>query len=185
MTRPPRAFPSGSVLHVVNRGNERRRLFDDPDEYDEFLWIFDRTQRRVPLDLFAYVLMPNHWHIVLRAAGPAVLSQFMHDLSGLHARIFRTRSRTSGFGHVYQGRYHATLIEDDIQYVATVRYVEANPVRARLVTDATEWKWSSLRERMDGVQRLVDGPVTISPTEGWVDFVNRAGQLPSPGASAR
>lgn len=180
MPRRARTFPDHSVLHVLNRGNERRRLFADDDEYAQFLWILDRARRRVPLDLYGYVLMPNHWHLVLRAADVRELSQFMHCVSGTHAIIFRRQTASLGLGHVYQGRYRAAVVDTNLRYARTVRYVEANPVRARLVAQAEDWPWSSLRERRSGVRRLAEGPVSLPEPEKWTTLVNRAGRRMPP-----
>lgn len=176
MPRRARAFPDNSVLHVLNRGNERRRLFADDDEYAQFLWILDRTRRHVPLDLYGYVLMPNHWHLVLRAADVPELSQFMHRLSATHAVVLRRQTGSLGLGHVYQGRYRAAVVDTNLRYARTVRYVEANPVRARLVARAEDWPWSSLRERLYGVCRLTHGPVSLPEPDRWAALVNRAGR---------
>jgi putative transposase len=172
MPRPLRIFPDGSVLHVINRGNERRRLFARPDDYEAFLYLVDRTRSRTPVALLAYVLMPNHWHLVVWPATCEDLSQFMHDLTGLHATRLRNLTGTSGLGHVYQGRFRAYVIEQDVRYVRTIRYVEANPVRAGLVRHAQEWRWSSLQERLSGRRRLTEGPVPLPMAEEWTTFVN-------------
>jgi putative transposase len=172
MARPLRVFPDNSVLHVINRGNERRRLFAHPTDYDRFLHFVDRTRYRTPIRLLAYVLMPNHWHLVVWPDTCEQLSQFMHDLTGLHALRLRHDTGSVGLGHVYQGRFRAQVIEQDVRYVRTIRYVEANPVRAGLVTSAEEWRWSSLCERVSGWRRLTDGPVSLPTQEVWTEFVN-------------
>lgn len=178
MARRLRVFPDESVLHVINRGNERRPIFADASGYEQFLWILDRTQRRVPLDLHGYVLMPNHWHLVVKATTVRRLSQFMHLLTGMHAVVLRTQSQSTGLGHIYQDRYRAWLVDNDVRYVRTIRYVEANPVRAGLIARAEDWAWSSLHERVSGVRRLTDGPVRLPEAGAWTDLVNRAGQDP-------
>src|SRR5262245_44836939 len=128
MPRPPRVFPDRSVLHVINRGNERRRLFAQSNDYDTFLHLLDRTHVRTPaVRLLAYVLMPNHWHLVVWPDTCADLSRFMRNLTSLHALRFRQDTGTSGLGHVYQARFRAYLIAEDVRYVRTIRYVEANP----------------------------------------------------------
>jgi putative transposase len=172
MPRRHRVFPDHSVLHVINRGNERRHLFAQAADYDTFLRLVDRTKRRTPIRLLAYVLMPNHWHLVVWPTTCEQLSQFMHDLTGLHALRLRHDTGTAGLGHVYQDRFRAHVIEQDVRYVRTIRYVEANPVRAGLVASAEEWRWSSLRERVSGRRRLDDGPVSLPMPEEWAAFVN-------------
>lgn len=172
MARPLRVFPQDSVVHVVNRGNERRRLFHEPRDYEEFLELLDQSLDRRAMRVLAYGVMPNHWHMVLWPSVPAELWQFLHYLTTLHATRFRYLSGTSGLGHVYQGRYHSSLVPDDTRYFRTLRYVEANPVRAGLVQRAEDWPWTSLRERLGCRRRIVGGPVVLPALTEWVTLVN-------------
>lgn len=172
MPRQPRNIAPNSIVHVVNRGVERRRIFNDPEDYEEFLRFLDRTRDRIPMRLLCYVLMPNHWHLVLWPATSAELSQFLHYLTTLHAARFRYRSRTTGLGHVYQGRFRVSVVGADLRYVHTIRYVEANPLRATLVSRAEDWPWSSLAERLGTVRRIVDGPVALALPNEWLTIVN-------------
>lgn len=179
MPRSRRIVPPNSVWHVVNRGNERRALFHGPDNYDDFLYLVERTLREIPLRVLAYALMPNHWHFVVWPANAPELSQFMHRVTAAHAARIRYETATIGLGHVYQNRFRAFAIEQDDRYVQTVRYVEANPLRARLVDSAEKWRWSSLFERLSRPRLIVDGPVALPPPQTWCELVNVAGTLPS------
>jgi len=172
MPRTARFVPPDSVVHVVNRGVEKRRLFDRPRDYDEFLGFVDRAHERTPVRLLAYVLMPNHWHLVLWPVTCAELSLFLHNLTTSHAARFRHRSATTGFGHVYQGRYRSSIVDGDVRYVRTLRYVEANPLVADLVHRAEDWPWSSLTERLGSTSRIVGGPVALPSLEDWTALVN-------------
>jgi putative transposase len=172
MPRTARVVPPDSVVHVVNRGVEKRRLFDRPRDYDEFLGFVDRAQERAPVRILAYVLMPNHWHLVLWPVTCADLSQFLHSLTASHAARFRHRSATTGLGHVYQGRYRSSIVDGDMRYVRTLRYVEANPIAADLVRRAEDWPWSSLGERLGSRSRIVDGPVPLPDVDDWTALVN-------------
>ena len=116
--------------------------------------------------------MPNHWHFVLWPRDVAELSQFLHYLTTAHAARFRYASGTTGFGHVYQGRYRSSIVDRDARYVRTLRYVEANPLRAGFVRRAEDWPWSSLSERLGVARRIVDGPVELPRAEDWVSLVN-------------
>jgi putative transposase len=159
-------------LHVVNRGNDRRKLFGSSQDYGSFLGLMAAARGRTGLRLLAYVLMPNHWHLVAWPETVEQLSQFMQRLTAAHAAIVRSRTRTVGQGHVYQGRYHSTVIGSEQQLFHTLRYVEANAVRARLVARAEDWPWSSLEERI-GQPRLIDeSPVTLPPVARWIELLN-------------
>jgi putative transposase len=165
-------FPPDSVLHVVNRGNDRRTLFGSSVEYAQFRQLLDDSRSRVSVALLAFVLMPNHWHLVVQPPNHSVLSQFLHRLTGIHAKRTRMASSTVGEGHIYQGRYHAVLLETPKRLINAIRYVEANPVRARLVARAELWPWSSLNERLRDIGTLDDGPIPFPRDEAWLEQVN-------------
>jgi putative transposase len=158
---------------VINRGNDRRTLFCDASEYDAFLELMRHTAGRRPLRILAYVLMPNHWHMVVWPERTSQLSQYLQLLGTAHAARWRLRRRTSGQGHVYQDRYHAFVVESERQYFNVLRYVEANPVRAGLVRDVAGWRWSSLTERgMACPDLIVPGPLPLP--SGWPALVQQA-----------
>lgn len=172
MPRSARFVPPESVVHIVNRGNDRRQLFDTAGDYDEFLDLFDLARERHPMPVLAYALMPNHWHFLLWPRSSAELSHFLHSLTMRHAARLRRSSGTVGSGHVYQARFRSTVVRDAVHYVRTVRYVETNPLRAQLVSRAEDWKWTSLFERLQEPRRLADGPVALPPPAEWVTFLN-------------
>jgi putative transposase len=99
MPRVLRAYADDAVLHVVNRGNDRRQLFAGTGDYAAFLGLMSWAQSRTALRLLAYVVMPNHWHLVVWPDSVSRLSRFMHDLTGAHAGILRQQSGTTGTGH--------------------------------------------------------------------------------------
>lgn len=159
-------------MHVVNRGNDRRQLFADAGDYDDFLEMLDSCLERRPVPVLAYALMPNHWHLLLRPGSSSELSQLLHSLTARHAARFRHASGTVGGGHVYQARFSSTVVRDAVQYLRTVRYVETNPLRAKLVGRAEDWKWTSLFERVQEPRRLTAGPVALPPPAEWLSFLN-------------
>ena len=148
MARARRVCPVDAVLHVVNRGNDRRTLFASDADYRAFLGLVSWASSATAMRLLGYVVMPNHWHLVVWPDAPAQLSNFMLRLTGGHAEIVRERTSTRGTGHVYQGRYWARVVTTDLNYLRTLRYVEANPVRAGLVEHGEQWRWSSAFERL-------------------------------------
>ena len=172
MPRALRSYDNDAVLHVVNRGNDRRQLFAGKRDYGAFLGLMAWAQSRTSLKLLAYVLMPNHWHVVAWPQSPGQLSRFMHDLTGAHAALLRTETGTKGTGHIYQDRYHAFVVDSEVRYYRTLRYVEANPVRAALVSRAEQWRWSSLQERLWDRRLTTEGPVPLPPAEEWATLVN-------------
>ena len=172
MPRGHRPCLSDAVLHIVNRGNDRRQLYRGSADYEAFLGLLSWASARTRLRIVGYVVMPNHWHLVVWPESGAQLSKFAQRLTSAHAAILRRQTSTSGTGHVYQGRYWARVVTTDLQYLRTLRYVEANPVRAGLVPKAELWRWSSVQERLGAACILSGGPVAIPPLTDWLTLVN-------------
>jgi putative transposase len=147
-------------------------LFADDADFRAFRHLMRHTQRDVPLRLLAYVLMPNHWHLVVWPHTADELWRYLHRLTGTHASRLRRQRGTVGEGHIYQGRYKSMVVETQHQFVNVMRYVEANPIRSGLVTRAEDWRWSSLPERMREARAMSRGPVELPPIEDWVRIVN-------------
>ena len=162
MPRATRYSPPNSVHHVINRGNDRRCLFETASDFSEFLALMGWAKERCPVRLVAYCLMPNHWHMILWPEESESIAKFMHRLCTSHAIRRRKATGTIGQGHVYQHRYHAFVIETEPYYFRAVKYVEANPLRAGLVTSAANWPWSSLAERLGADRGILNpGPLTL------------------------
>jgi putative transposase len=173
MPRPRRYAPPDSVLHLVNRGNDRKLLFSAPEAYEDFLRVVRKGKQRSGLRLIAYCLMPNHWHMVVWPRTSTEVSSFCHWIATVHAIRHRRETETIGHGHLYQDRYHSFAIESERRYYEVIRYVEANPVRAGLAALAQDWRWSSASERTHHSRGLLDvGPLPLP--SGWVDTVNES-----------
>ena len=171
MPRPLRFLPAGSVQHVTNRGNDKRILFETTHDYEHFLKLIAWSKRRAMIRIIAYVLMRNHWHFVLWPEADGQVQEFLHRLTTTHAIHRRRITCTVGEGHIYQDRYHAKSIFTERYYINVVRYVEANPLRANLVSAAEKWRWSSLYERLGHSRGLLDdGPMPLP--DDWLEIVN-------------
>ena len=96
-----------------------------------------------PMRVLAYCLMPNHWHLVLHPENDGDLSKFMHRVTLTHTQRFHAKTRTIGYGHIYQGRYKSFPVQDNQYFLSLVRYVERNAKRASLVGRSEQWRWSS------------------------------------------
>ena len=173
MGRPRRVDVGGLVYHALNRASARATLFDGPADYRQFEEVLGEAVVRTPMRLLAYCVMPNHWHLVLWPERDGQLSRFMTWLTLTHTQRWHARRRSAGSGHLYQGRYKSFLVEADDHLLAVCRYVERNPLRARLVRRAEAWRWGSLwrREHRRGPELLADWPV--ARPDDWRGFVNR------------
>jgi REP element-mobilizing transposase RayT len=140
MGRKPRVHFSGAVYHVISRGNQKQTIFEDQDDFLRFRKFLEDTQRRFDFRMYAYVLMPNHFHLLLEVRLHP-LFKVMQTLLYRYAQYFNNRHRK--VGHLFQGRYRAILCEKDSYLLELVRYLHLNPVRAKLAVDATDYPWSS------------------------------------------
>lgn len=173
MARSLRNLPPGSVAHVVNRGNDKRLLFERACEYEDFLQLVQWAKGKSPVRIVAYCIMCNHWHFVIWAEVVGDVSRFLHRLTTTHAVSWRRRTGTVGCGHVYQDRFHGSRIFTERHYYNVLRYVEQNPLRAGLVRSARDWRWSSLGERLGNGRGLLDVDPVGVPVD-WEATVDEA-----------
>jgi putative transposase len=170
------------LYHVLNRANGRRRIFRKNADYEAFERVLGEGLARYAVELFCYLLMPNHWHLVLRPRRDGELSRFLRWITATHTMRYHAHFHTSGEGHVYQGRFKSFPIQDDAHFLAVCRYVERNAVRAALVRRAEAWRWGSLwrwlQTREPSPELLSAWPVPRRPN--WAAHVNEpltAGEL--------
>jgi putative transposase len=140
MPRPLRPIDDGLIYHVINRGNNRQPVFCDEGDYAAFLNAIADLKERKPFELYGYCLMNNHIHLLLRP-GESSISRIVQSLLVSHTQRYHRFHRSSG--HVWQGRFKSPVIQDDDHLMTVLRYIEANPLRAKLVKHAGEYCWSS------------------------------------------
>jgi putative transposase len=140
MARPWRVQFEDAVYHIASRGNGGHKIFLDDHDRQDFLNLLARASERFHLEIFCFCLMSNHYHLLLRTAD-ANLSPAMQWLNTTHAVRFKTRHRRSG--HFFQGRFKSVLVEDEPHWQHLSFYIHLNPVRAGMVEDPAQYKWSS------------------------------------------
>jgi|PersoiStandDraft_1058852.scaffolds.fasta_scaffold07155_4 putative transposase len=140
MSRALRLEYEGAVYHVTSRGNERAAIFRDDMDRARFLEIVGRVASHLGWIVHAYCLMGNHYHLLLETPR-GNLSPGMQRINGRYTQFFNRRHRR--VGHLLQGRYKAIHVEKEEHLLELCRYVVLNPVRARLVEQARDWRWSS------------------------------------------
>jgi len=143
MARRLRVAAGGIVYHVLNRAVGRNRIFRKDGDYTAFEKALRQAHERTGTRLLAYCVMPNHWHLVLWPREDGELSQYIRWLSVTHTQRWHAHHHSAGTGPLYQGRFKSFPIQDDRHFLIACRYVERNPVRAGLVTRASDWRWSS------------------------------------------
>jgi putative transposase len=130
----------GAYYHVLSRGNEGRDIFFDDGDRNLFLSTLGETSERFKVDVFSFVLMRNHYHLLLRTTLPN-LSRAMQWLGLTYAR--RLNNRLGRCGHLFQGRFKAMVVESDAYVVELSCYIHRNPLRAKRVKRLIEYPWSS------------------------------------------
>jgi putative transposase len=142
MTRPLRIEFPDAIYHITSRGDRQEPNFRDDSDRQRLLDVIDRAMGRLDAEMLAFCLMGNHYHFVLRTRRPN-LSRLMRQINGEYTQAFNRRHAVTG--HVFQGRFHAVVVDRDAYLLEVCRYVELNPVRAGLVATVDAWPWSSYR----------------------------------------
>ncbi len=142
MPRQRRIHVSGGLYHAVLRGNHRQAIFNHVDDYVRFEEIVARALDRYGACLLAYCWMTNHVHLAIQIA-EAPLGAVMGIVASRYARAKQRPLATTG--HLFERRYRARLVEADRYLLALVRYIHLNPVRASIVADPRDFRWSSHR----------------------------------------
>ncbi len=174
MPRQSRVAVANTIYHVLNRANSRARIFHSDADYQHFETLLTEARDLTDMRILSYCVMPNHWHLVLYPHNDTVLSEFMRWLTSTHVRQYRTKTKSIGYGHLYQDRYKSFPTESN-QYCQTlIRYVEQNPLRAKLVPRAEDWRWSSLYRREHGsvqAKKLL-APLPVELPHNYLASVN-------------
>lgn len=133
--------------------------------YQDFEYLLAEMKEQYDMRILAYVLMPNHWHILLYPEKDGDLSESMRWLGTAHTRRYHSQTETIGGGHLYQGRYKSFLVQTDTHLLTVLKYIERNPARAKLSKHAEDWKWGSAYRRVFGTKKqqsiLAESPVPL------------------------
>lgn len=148
MARQLRIEYEGAFYHVTSRGNQREKIFWDDKDKEEFNRILKKTKERYGYLLHTYVLMDNHYHLLIETPH-ANLKQAMQNINTSYTVY--TNKRHKRFGHLLQGRYKAFIVDKESYLLELGRYIHLNPVRAGIAKRPEEYKWSSYREYIHGV----------------------------------
>ena len=148
MARQPRFFIPGEALHVIQRGNNREPIFAADEDFQFFLRCLGEAREVHGLAIHAYVLMTNHVHMVATPAHAQSLPKTLQSVGRRYVQHFNRNYRRTGT--LWEGRYRATLIDSEEYLLTCMRYVELNPVRARIVDDPMQYRWCSYHVNAHG-----------------------------------
>ena len=181
MPRQARLDAPGVLQHVMARGIERRKIFWDDKDRSSFLERLAIILEETQTQCYAWVLIPNHFHLLLRT-GPTSLSTVMRRLMTGHAVTFNIRHRRSG--HLFQNRYKSVICEEDAYLLELIRYIHLNPLRAGLVDELKEldrypWTGHSAvlgRRKNPLIPELPDKPVKSLAEKSVEDVLKHFGE---------
>ena len=173
MARMARVVAPNFPHHITQRGNRRQQTFFSNDDYLVYLDLLACANEKADVDIWAYCLMPNHVHVV---AVPYRENSLAKLFSDVHRRYTRRINFREGWrGHLWQERFHS-FVMDEQYLLATVRYVELNPVRARLCKRPEEWRWSSVHAHLRTEDdRLVSVRPMLERVRDWQAYLQQDG----------
>jgi putative transposase len=143
MPNGPRLFVPGVSLHLRHRGNNRCAIFGDDNDYELFLVLLEAATKRHRVDVHGYALMTNHTHLQVTPKTTDGVSEAMKQLGAAYVLHFNKKYQR--VGTLFTGRYKSKAIADDRYWLTCLRYIEHNPVRAGLVVQPEQYRWSSYR----------------------------------------
>jgi putative transposase len=159
MARLPRFYIPGVPLHVIQRGNDRQAMFHGTSDRRLFLGLLREGSRRCSVEVHAYVLMPNHVHVLATPANADAMPRMMQWVGCNYVRWFNDcNGRT---GTLWEGRYRASAVEHERYLLTCMRYIELNAVRAGIVGAAADDRWSSYRCNALGVRDALVRPHAV------------------------
>lgn len=147
MPRQPRIELPEVPLHIVQRGVNRCAVFIDDDDRYHYLHLLMEKSRKLEVSIHAYVLMSNHVHLLATSATVGAISRMMRHVGHNYAASFNRRHRRTGT--LWEGRFKSSLIDSEEYLLSVYRYIELNPVRAAMVDNPENYKWSSIHANLD------------------------------------
>jgi REP element-mobilizing transposase RayT len=132
MPRKARIDAPGALHHIIVRGIARRKIFDDDNDRDFFVERLGTIVSKTETQCFAWALIPNHFHLLLKTGLTPIATVMKRLLTGYAMHYNRTHNRS---GHLFQNRYKSILCQEDAYLMELVRYIHLNPLRAKIVSD--------------------------------------------------
>jgi putative transposase len=159
MARLPRIDIAGVPTHVIQRGNNRTACFFAEADYGYYLEFLSKAAKKCACAVHAYVLMTNHVHLLLTPSDVGAVANVMQSLGRNYVKYVNAAYKRTGT--LWEGRYKSSLIDSERYLLACYRYIEQNPVRAGMVKQADDYRWSSYRVHVQGLPSdlIVDHPV--------------------------
>lgn len=171
MPRISRAVAVGYPHHITQRGNYRQAVFNSDEDFNMYLQLLQKYGGKYSLKIWAYCLMSNHVHYVAVPMNDDSMAKTFNALHMMYSRYYNQKSGVNG--HLWQGRFFSCVLDEPYVYAA-VRYVENNPVRAKMVEKPEDYKWSSAKAHVhkqpDSV--LAEGCYLTETVKDWREYLN-------------
>ena len=152
MPRTRRVIIEGLPHHITQRGNYRQNIFEADKDRKQYLEWIEKYSGKYKVKILAYCLMTNHVHFIVIPEESDSLSRLFNTAHMRYSHYYNKKKKAKG--HLWQGRFYSCILDDE-HLKKAARYVERNPVRAKIVKKAEEWRWSSASTNMDeGVGEL-------------------------------
>jgi len=152
MARLPRISPVGIPVHLIQRGNNRQACFVSDEDHGAYAGWLKEYSQKYKVEIHAWVMMTNHVHLLCTPRQEGSISQMMQSLGRRYVQYFNIEYRRSGT--LWEGRFKSCLIQEESYLLEVYRYIELNPVRAELVSDPGEYRWSSYQ--INGLGKISD-----------------------------
>lgn len=159
MPRKPRFYVPDVPVHIVQRGHSRDAVFYDDADYRAYLDWLEESAERYDCAVHSYVLMTNHVHILATPSTLDGVSRMMQYIGRRYVPYINDTRGTSGT--LWEGRYKASLIQEETYLLTCMRYIEHNPVRANMARHPRDYRWSSYRANAEGRKDSVLTPHTL------------------------
>ncbi len=147
MPRVARRKSNCGIYHIIMRGINRQTIFEDEEDYKRFIQTIQRFKKKCEYIVFAYCLMGNHLHLLLKE-GKEPLETVMRRICGSYVLWYN--SKYGRIGYLFQGRYWSEPVENNIYFLTVIRYIFHNPIKAGIVTNIYDYKWSNYMDYVKG-----------------------------------
>ena len=151
MARQPRVYMEGILYYVTSKSGHTFNLFDDASDYNEYIGLISKYKQQYGFNLFSYVLMPKHVHMLIELKNNVPISDIMHNITSLYTKLYN--SKYSKKGHLFQNRFRAVLAEKETYMLDLVKEINLHPENEKLIADSKEYPYSSFPQFIDPVKR--------------------------------
>ena len=173
MPRGPREKSETGLYHIMLRGIDKREIFLSKSDYKRFLSYIEKIKETIPVSVYAYCLMTNHVHILIKSETEEI-GNIVRRIAVGYAQYHNIKyGRT---GHLFQNRFRSETVNDDNYFLIVLRYIHQNPINAGIVKNVSDYQWSSYHEYIGYQSKLIDKSFALqyfSNINKFIEFMNQ------------